>query len=278
MKFPTINDYNLKKVSTKEELKLLLEKYRGILSITMIEYLNDLIELDYSVVRNYISDNDRNVLSELDVYTNIARYNIYNRALNLFNQSDVELNIRGNDNGEEGLKVRDLKSGISLFDYSYKYYGKKNFCDYNELNVGDICLYQTLESKELREKELDMIMQELERLYDKKNPYSSSSNRYGGPYSRWNFEHLEKIREYEKKFAMLDNKKDLTDVEKREVELTNKFYKLLYDDYGLKNEDFVEFIDKDRKDFWENSAKSKLRKTLIKRMPGLYIKKDIKYI
>ena len=47
---------NIERVETKEELLESLEKYKGILSVPMIEYLNSLIELEFSVVRENIGN------------------------------------------------------------------------------------------------------------------------------------------------------------------------------------------------------------------------------
>ena len=54
---------NLNKVNTREELLELLKSYRGILSNPMQDYLNSLIELEFSVIRDYIKDKDREVLA-----------------------------------------------------------------------------------------------------------------------------------------------------------------------------------------------------------------------
>ena len=59
---------NWNKISTREELIELLKGYKGILADSMINYLNSLIDLEFSVIREYISDNDRVALSELEVY------------------------------------------------------------------------------------------------------------------------------------------------------------------------------------------------------------------
>ena len=58
---------NIERVETKEELLESLEKYKGILSVPMIEYLNSLIELEFSVVRENIGEQDSDALSELDI-------------------------------------------------------------------------------------------------------------------------------------------------------------------------------------------------------------------
>lgn len=79
--------------------------------------------------------------------------------------------------------------------------------EYKTMKIGNISLYQTLESKELKEAELDRVLNKLERLYDEKNPYHSRPYTYGGPVPQWAFEHNEEISEYEEKFKQLDSKK-----------------------------------------------------------------------
>ena len=85
---------NWNKVNTKEELIELLKGYKGVLKDSMVNYLNSLIELEFSVVREYIDNDDRKALSELELYKRIAIYNIYNRALNLFNQQKIKIIVK----------------------------------------------------------------------------------------------------------------------------------------------------------------------------------------
>lgn len=58
MKTYRAND-SFNKINTKEELIELLNNYKGILNNVMIDYLNSLINLDFSVIRDYIDSNDR---------------------------------------------------------------------------------------------------------------------------------------------------------------------------------------------------------------------------
>ena len=73
----------------------------------MIHYLNGLVDLEFSVIKDNInvSDDDRKVLSELEVYKRIAMYNIYNMALNIFEEANPEIMISGNNVGIVGLNV-----------------------------------------------------------------------------------------------------------------------------------------------------------------------------
>ena len=67
--------------SSKEDLLKLLKAYRGILNKNMIDYLTSLINLEFSVVRDYISETDRKALADLEVYKKIAIYNIFKRKV-----------------------------------------------------------------------------------------------------------------------------------------------------------------------------------------------------
>ena len=266
---------NWNKVNSKEELLEMLKRYRGILNNEMTYYLNSLIELEFSIIKDNIDSNDRKRLAELEIYKRIAIYNIYNRAMNLFNQSEMPVKITGNDEGFESLdislKVNDDKS-IKLFNFSYGESRSREFKipnGYKTMNIGCINMHQTLESEKLREIELDRVMSRLEILYDKKNPYPTSHKKIGGPSAQWLREHNEEIARYEKRYNDLDSKKYLTDEEKVEIEMTNKAHDLILEDYGLTDESFEEV---------HKYSANKLQKTLVKKEPNLTIVNNIKYI
>lgn len=246
--------------------------------------MNSLIELEFSVIRECISDSDRKVLAELEVYKKIAIYNIYNRAQDLFNQQNSEFIIFGNNEGNEGLSVSTKLSGrnVKLFDFDYReihssgWNSPKVPSGFKTLNIGKISLFQTFESKELREAELDKVMRILEKLYDERNPYSSRPGVVGGPGSTWEFEHASKIQEYEDKFKQLDSKKELSDEDKIEIEVTRKIHDLLLEDFGLNIENFADESNQPFAKF--GKEKTELKKTLVKRMPNLTITDNIRYI
>ena len=264
------------KVNTKEELLPLLEGYELILSDYMIKYLKSLIELEFSVMKDNISKDVRKSLSELEVYKRIAIYNIYYRALNIFKENVTELKISGNDDGIMGLTVYAPlgERSAKLFEFDYQEYSQKPN-GYETMNIGNISLFQTIENEEQREAELMRVMSILHRLYDEKNPYCSGPRTYGGPSARWVFEHSNQIREYEEKFRQLDGKKELTDEEKREIEITKQFHKLLLEDYGLTDKSFEE---ENNRFIINMREKSELQKTLVRRQPNLTITNYIKYI
>ncbi len=246
----------------------------------MQEYLNSLIGLEFSVIRDYIKDEDREVLAELEVYKKVAIYNIYNRALKLFKMKDIQLSISSNENGFESLDVSTPINDKNVRLFHFNYSENRSFNDkipdeYKTMRIGTVNLYQTLESKELREKELNRVMNKLEMLYDAHNPYPSPRKKIGGPSQQWSREHSLEIAEYERLFTELDSKKELTDEDKRKIEITNEIYNLLLEDYGLTKESFEEVRNRPKFGF---ESYSNLQKTLVKRQPNLTITTDIKYI
>lgn len=268
----SVLDSNGNRINTKEELIELLRRYRGILTDSVINYLNSLIELEFSVVREYISDDDRKSLSELEIYKKIAIYNIYNRALNLFNEMQFEIS-----DTVYGLRISTSLSdrNISLFDFGYSDFlnHKDKIPDgYITMQIGTISLYQTIESQELMEAELELVMNKLEKLYNAHNPYPTRPGVAGGPWTQWEFAHIQEIEKYEKRFAKLD-KLELSDNDKREIEITNRICNLLLEDYDLSNKSFEE-----KKEPVFGPKKTKLQKKLVKRQPNLTIVNHIKYM
>ena len=254
---------DLKKVDRKGDLKRLLKHYDGTLNREMTEYLESLIELEFSVVRDYINDKDRTALSELEIYRRVLVYNIYNRALKIFKESERDLLIDDNFDDIEGLKAyaKVGKNNIKLFNFNY-----------DDKYNGDISIYQSLADERVRDAELCRIFKNLEYLYDEDNPYRFQAGpmKFGGPDSRWAVAHQEKIQEYEDKFRQLENRV-LTDEDKLEIELTNEFYDLLLDDYDLDGRSF-----RIKKDLFSNDE-SLMKKRLVKTLPGVNINKIVNY-
>jgi len=275
--FSILND-NLNKVKTKEELLKLLDGYRGILTNTMLDYLNSLIELEFSVMKENINDSDRKALAELEIYKKIAIYNIYNRVQNLFKQLNGEYVICGNNNGFEALRVstaiNDRK--IELFDFDYKEYCNKVPNGFKSVNIGSISLFQTIENKEARETELKNVMSILERLYKARNPFPPQFGVLGGPRPEWELDHARKIYEYEERFKKLDSKKELSEEDKREIEITRQVHDLLLEDFGLTKESFIDENSLSFADF--GREETEMERKLVRRMPNLTITDNIKYI
>lgn len=270
---------------SKEELKLLLfESYKGILSKEMIEYLDSLIELEFSVIKDYIALDNREILTELSIYRYASIYNIYNRTIKLIKENKLPLEINKFDKPIDVTKnslnlsfVTKSKKRINVFEYDYNYhspYRNKIPEYYYNRSLGGITIYQTLESKERIKKEINLILGRLEKLYDKDIPIRTLIEEeligYNTP-----FENKVKIGLLEKRFTELDSKKDLTEEEKDEIKVTNYASEIILDDMGLKEEDFTT----DKEDLFNLSKEfTNLEETKVKKFTNLEIKRKIKYI
>ena len=268
----------------KEELKLLLESYKGLLSKEIIEYLNSLIELEFSVIKDYIALNNREILTELSIYRYASIYNIYNRSIKLIKEHNLPLEINRFDKPIDVTKnslnlsfVTRSKKRINVFEYDYTYHSSyKNKIPeyYYNRNLGGITIYQTLESKERKEEEINLILEKLEKLYDKDVPIKMLIEEdlmgYNTP-----FENKIEIGLLEKRLTELDSIKELTTEDREEIKITNYTAKILLDDMGLKEEDFI--VDKD--DLFNMGKEfTNLEETKVKKLTNLEIKRKIKYI
>lgn len=254
-----LGNITYKKISSKEELKESLNRYKRILNPRVIDYLNQLVELEFSAVKDIIDIEDREILQNLDLYKNIVAYNIYNRTLELLNN-------------EQELKIFDNKDRISGL-MAYKGIGNPaiRILDYNYEN-GTLKLFQTVDDKKVRKEQLELVMTKLEQLYDKKNPYHSDLELFGCPATRWNIDYIKEVSEYEKLFTRLDSKKELTDYKKKKIGITKKYHDLLFEEYGLTDEEFI--VSKQTPTTIDNI----INKTLVKKLPGLRIENNIEYV
>lgn len=254
-----LGNITYKKISSKEELKESLNRYKRILNPRVIDYLNQLVELEFSAVKDIIDIEDKEILQNFDLYKNIVAYNIYNKTLELLNN-------------EQELKIFDNKDRISGL-MAYKDIGNPaiRILDYNYEN-GALKLFQTVDDKKVRKEQLELVMTKLEQLYDKKNPYHSDLELFGCPATRWNIDYIKEVSEYEKLFTRLDSKKELTDYKKKKIAITKKYHDLLFEEYGLTDEEFI--VSKQTPTTIDNIS----NKTLVKKLPGLRIENNIEYV
>ena len=275
IKFGIIGTKPENKLATKEELIDLLKKHRGILTNSILDYLNSLVELEFSVVRKNISTEEREILSELEIYKKIATYNIYHRALQLLEQQKQPIDIDNNGSLIISMQLENRRVKLFSFDYQNRISLRENIPDeYKSMKIGTVSLYRSLQNEDLREKEINRVLRKLESLHASHNPYPTRRGVVGGPDVYWERQHKERVEELEKKLTELESKKELTEVDKKEIELTNDTYQLLLADYELTNEDFEER----KMPKFTTSEFDRMNKTRIKRMPNLTITDQIRYL
>ena len=251
------------KISKKEELTQLLEKYKLVINTYMIDYLKCLIDLEVPVTKNYITDDERRVLSELDVYRKASIYNIYNLSKNLLKKYEDNYDIETID--EYGL-LRFRLNGVNVFGFDYRNSNKNK-------EIGIISLFQNIEDAELRNEELERVKNKLDELYNQENPLFNKFNICEGPFDYWDKMKNAEIKAYQELFKKLESRKILTDKEMKSIELTKLFHDSFFKTFGLESNSFFQ----KKEDPFKIDAKS-LEKVLVKKMPLLEINDNIKYI
>ena len=266
---------DVQKVNTKKELIELLKQYQGILNSTINDYLFSLINLETSAVKDLISDNDSKALEELEIYKKVLIYNIYNRMLNIINGLGHEFEIIDNKDGVEGLHVYDKDKEIKLFSFDYNNdFLKTNVSHYASSNLAkhqmEIMLYHAIHNDKVRKQKLEELRNELEILANTQNPFHHQQRIVGDQASNWSITHTTKMNSLKDAINEISEKKDLTEKEQKELELTKMVYDSALEEFGLTNDSFEEdiYIGKD----------DKSHKLTIKKYPSITIKNTTHFI
>lgn len=253
------------KVKSKEQLKQELQIYQPVLSKSMVEYLEQLIELDFSVVKKYISGAERQVLSKLEIYRDTEIYNIYHRAIQLLEQSEMEPSIYSMEKSlQASIRVEGHCIQLLKFDLPKAY--TLEDCP----QVGKIRLYQSLENEEMRKQEIDLLCTRLEILKNGVNPFTGYVYMDPKKYDNWNMENNRKIVKCESMLKKISNNV-LTESDKKTNQYINTIHDLFMEDYGLTEADFEEI-----EDFQEE--RTNMQKVYVKSMSTLQIERKVNYL
>lgn len=209
-------------MKTKEELIEQLKEYKGLLNKEIIDYLNGIINLDYSAVRDDIIDvKIKEHLSELDIYKTVATYNIYNRTKKLIEDFDKEKLLLFLDCMEfdwcSAIIRNSFKSPMDVFSF---YYDKNNMVDDGEFGYINLVRYPRIEDElEITSKKIDVINYE-KNMFDK---ICSSNERYERNAK------YESLKEYYNRLKKLEQDKKSS----YEIEYANECIDMISNDYDL---------------------------------------------
>jgi hypothetical protein len=263
-------------LKSKEELVEILKEYKKILNGETINYLEKMLNLNVIATSPTIDNETLNILSDTSIYRDIATYNIHSVALNTF---DDNVKIVDGENFSASVNF-DRNYNIFNFDYrktlneGHRMVFSKN---HDKSNIGIISLYKYVDDKNIREEEALNILNKIHELMDKKNPYHDIEGYYGGPGSRWAFENSQKIKNLQKKYEVLDSKKELSDSEKKAVEFISKYYDKLISNFGLKDEEFEKVERINNYDIFDSTMSSSSIQ-FVKKLPRLTIYNNKEYL
>ena len=143
----------MKAIKEKEELERKIEFYKKVYSKEVIEYYVSLLNLEISSLNNKVIPED--VLYELsntDIYNNLARFNIYEHALNVLG-ADSKLKKLYTEREDLGFIIPSHIQDYKVFSYNpYK---------------DEVTLYDLTIDRKYREKKISKIKSERIELIDK---------------------------------------------------------------------------------------------------------------
>ena len=247
------------KVKSKEELIRELDNYKTILNSEKYDYINSLIELEFSALQNYITQDEKNILLNLSVYRDAVIYNIYKRAYDLFSKYD-EISKVGNDSNSQNLNA--FINGFKIFEFNYNSINNTQ----NKI-IGSILLNNKFIDEDIRDKEIERVINKLDMLKSETNPFSLKSSTLQA--YNWNITHKNEIEKYENLLDQYSSFEELTDKDKKNLEIINEVNELLLKDYDISFE---------KKDEVFSCVKSKMNKEYIKKLPDVSVKNIIRYI
>lgn len=284
-------------METKSKIKQRLINHKNIFNKDIYDYLNSLLELEISAVRESLNENEKRVLNNFPIYQQIAIYNIYNRALKIISELDLGIPIKKNRD-ELSISTSIGKLELPLFSFAIN----------DDDLLGTIDLYKRVFDKDVNEKLLENTKEKLTILYSEKCPYHENEGIddpleivYGGPSSIWLGEYNDKVRHLQELLTRLSVRKELTKDESDSIYYTEKIQRSLLEDYGLNETNLVceekqelESIEKieDEKEkayallahamkTYNSSCGIQPKedeKTLSKKLPLVVINSNIKYI
>ena len=227
-----------------------LNKFDGILNNNIINYLNDLIKLDKSSLdENIISSRELDALSELKLYRDIVKYNLYYKIYNFTLANYPNLTIKENEYDINGLHV--------YYDNKTEYNSIIRFDCYKDLLK--LKYYLLLEDKNAREEEINKLYKELESVDNEVNPFTQDYE-----VDEWNYNHQRKIDNLMDKISLLDERCEFPLAYKNVNNLQMDYLNSLFNDLKL-----------DMNDGYTLKRHEELKDTFVKKNNILQIVKKI---
>lgn len=264
---------------TRKKLMEELKAYNGILSDFIMKYLTSLINLEFSAIRGEnITEAQRKILSGIDIYKDIAIYNICARANKIFYSQRESGNFVSSNFPNEvsyGIKLSgNYKFGPTTNLFWYK--NAETPCEYKTVQIGKIYLFQTIWSEEKRILEMDRISKEIIELHKE---YEACDRQYRKKYII-----PSSIKKYESILSELTNRHHPSETQEKIMEITSRIHNLFMDDYGLSENDFEEIHPEIKcsltgDEFMQKYKQtSEMEKVLVKKYPNLVIERNVTYL
>lgn len=281
IRYDSINEYD--DLKTMKEILIELKKYSNVISKPMYDYLLGALHLDFSILKDYIKKDDRKILSQFNIYSDIFKYNLYYRTINLI-LDKIQCSI-DDDNGVLEIFNKEFKNCLFSFYYgerkkvNYYHYLKRSDC------YGYMTIYNLQEANNLTQNEIAVLKNKIKEIENENNPYSLYFNKNTiKKFSyEWETERKKELIKYNEFLKHVEKKQELSNDIKGKISLTNNCFQLLCDDFGLCFEDYEQILfDVENNEYLTDNIDSLdnlvLTKVLTKKESNLVINIETKYI
>lgn len=264
-------DYIDKFFKSKEYLIQLLNKYKTILSSEKIEYLEALINLELSCINNSITDLERETLSELSIYNQIIKYNIYYYTKRLLENNDIDLNSFYHFYGSKyGIRL-SAQTKLTKSPRIVKIFDAVITDDMTSVDI-----YNSLSSDRMREKEIIILNKKIKNISNSFEKDSKCVLPFGMDYDYrfYNDDREEYLKKYQKALKKISSNRTLSKNDLEEIDISNTFYKLFINAYGMDDSS----LELDTTDYIFGNSHRYMNKVKIKTMTNINLKVNNYYL
>ncbi|MCX4364310.1 MAG: hypothetical protein OSJ70_00865 [Bacilli bacterium] len=236
---------------SREYLLEYLKRHKNIFSKYIYEYLECLINLDITILKNnFISEEEMQYLMQLGLVQTIAKYNIYESAYKIFQEgaSTHEIVLSPRDEKREYLKVLGVDSQDVFIIFDYKALD-------DAININ---LYHLLESHPRRQKEIDHLVNCIDELYN---------NQTSDFYTPGEKTLQERIREYQDMRHNLLNREKISSPKFATLDYFNN---QILSSYGFASSKIPQNVITEKTD-------DNMEERLVKKYPNITLTQNIKY-
>lgn len=256
---------------SKEYLIQLLNKYKTILNSEKFEYLESLINLYLLCINNSITDLERDTLSELSIYNQIIKYNIYYFTKRLLENNNIDLNSFYHFYGSKyGIRL-SAQTKLTKSPRIVKIFDAVITDDMTSVDI-----YNSLSSDRVRKKEIITLNKKIKSI---SNSFKQDSKRvlpFGMDYDDrfYNDEKEEYLKKYQKALKKMSSNRVLSKNDLEEIDISNTFYKLFMNAYGIDDSS----LELDTTDYIFGNSHRYMNKVKIKTMPNINLKVNNYYL
>lgn len=222
-------------ISTPDVLMKKLQDYRTILSDRTLDYFQSLIIFESSIVDKSVSMEEMEILSCLPIYKDIAKCNIYNRAISLLESKGINLS-----------KNSDYRNKRIRITASQRLSNSPRTIDVLDLSIYEddsieLQLFNSLNDDRAKEREIQRLKNKISKINQNQENIARHMSLWPCyDLYRYNFssDGTDCLLMYKKIVKKMNSRVELSKNDQEEITRANEIYSLLMNGYGLNENEF----------------------------------------